>query len=103
MNRKITDAVIRAALDAPPESLTMALDALQGNASRPAVEPRRGLLDIDATRAWLGGISRTTLWRHRRHGLKTIILGGRVLFREQDLIEFVESKIGVSAESDHEC
>jgi hypothetical protein len=55
-------------------------------------EPQ-GLLNVGDACKWLGHVSRTSLWRHRRHGLRSVRLGGRVCFRVRDLEEFVNRRL----------
>lgn len=64
-----------------------------------AVSPRSGidrLLSLEETRRRLGGISRATLWRLTRRGrLRGVKIGGRRLFLESDVQNFI---VGLTAE-----
>jgi hypothetical protein len=54
-------------------------------------ESRTALLDEQATRAELGGISHATLWRIRQRGeLACVRIGRRLFFRPSDVEAYIE-------------
>lgn len=43
------------------------------------------------------GVSRTTLWRYRRAGLKALGVGAKIFIRESDFVAFLERMDGGTA------
>lgn len=89
MNDRST--LLRAALEASPERARAALAVLRGEEKQTAAPPQ-GLLGVKAAADYLGGLSRTSLWRLRRSGiLRGITVGkGRRCFRIKDLDEAID-------------
>ena len=65
-----------------------AWEAIKGDEKAPVKNERRFLSNKEA-RQFLGDVSRTSLWRLVKKGLSVYQLGGRQLFKADDLEKFV--------------
>ena len=84
------ERIIHEALKKDPNDqvLLSALAVLRGEPQ--ARRESQGLLNVPEACAWLGHVSRTSLWRFRRSGLRAVCFKGRVCYRVKDLEEFAD-------------
>ncbi len=75
-----------------PEKLDAALAALNGENEHN--KGSAGFISEKQARAYLGGISRTNLWRWSKTGLKSYSVNRRKLYKTTDLDSFVEAHAG---------
>jgi hypothetical protein len=87
----VVNQVVRAAMDeqVPKTRLQQAFTVLMGENLEPPTPGREGFLSDSNACTYLGGISRSSLWRYRGMGLKYHKLCGRVVYKPNELDEFV--------------
>ena len=87
----LREELVREALSATPENTRRALAALRSEEKPQAAAEPQGLIDVAGAMSYMGGISRTSLWRLRRNGLRSILVGkGRRCFRRKDLDDAID-------------
>ncbi len=91
---KTRDELLKAALEAGPERIEAALAAIRGEvAGRSEAAAGTGLLDVPAACRHMGNLSRVSLWRLRKKGLRSVKVGGRRMFRCADLDAAIEAMV----------
>lgn len=90
MEKHRTD-LARAALDPSISEVRIAaaIDALSGNVKE---NVRESYISEKDARKYLGNMTRTSIYRFRKMGLKSYTTGGRVLYKQSDLDEFVNER-----------
>jgi len=81
----------RAALDPSISEVRIAaaINALSGNDKG---NVRESYISEKDARKYLGNITRTSIYRFRKKGLRSYSTGGRVLYKKSDLDEFVNDR-----------
>lgn len=88
--KKDRELLIKAALDAMSATrIAAAIDALSGNDKG---DVRESYISEKEARKYIGGITRTSIYRFRKKGLRWYSTGGRVLYKKSDLDEFVNDR-----------
>ena len=87
------EEIIRQILDdgASSKKLAMIESILQDECPEQHTDLPQGFLNVKSACEFLGGISRTTLWKLRKRGLNAYSIGTRVLFKADELIEHIRS------------